>query len=98
MTDIEQTLAKKESKYFKLIYLAERNIKKLNKASKERSEDYYYADSWEQCAQISKSLERINEKIKFLEKIKRKLECRLSLTLSECTQFKKICKTSVLTY
>lgn len=55
-----------------------------------RREDSYYADSWEQSAQISKDIEKCNEKIRFLEMLERKIQLNEKRCFSETTYLKKL--------
>ena len=91
MTRIEKEIMEKRNKYAKLANIAEKNIQRLKKDLQEESLNSYYADSWEQSAQISKRMEKIRQNISFLLDINRKLFVGRKISLSEISRFKKLC-------
>ena len=58
---------------------------------KERREDHYFADSWEQSIQISKDIEKNQDNIIFLQHVFQKLFFETKLTISEWTRLKTLC-------
>lgn len=58
MTEIERKLINREHKKHMLISLIDKQIFKLKEYNREESMNHYYADSWEQEAQISKRMDK----------------------------------------
>ena len=65
MTNIERKLMQEEKSFSSLKRLAERTRKIIEDHITERIEDHYFADSWEESSQISRDIERLEEKVLF---------------------------------
>lgn len=90
MTNIERKLLQEEKTFSSLRRLTERTRKKIEDHITERIEDKYFADSWEGSYQISRDIEKLEEKVLFLERMEKSFRLRVKPCVEELSRLKRI--------
>lgn len=90
MTNIERKLMQEEKSFSSLKRLAERTHKIIEDHITERIEDHYFADSWEESSQISRDIERLEEKVLFLERMEKSFLLHVKPCVEELSRLKRI--------